>query len=245
MSHFFDATNARKVHRVSNCITGAKVPSLLKSTLGFCENPCAQSHALYLISFPFSSLFFTNTHLHPMGFLPSGNFASSQVPIFFSVPNSSSMAFFHWSPSSPFSASLMVMGFSVSSSSRALKKVASLKIDSRIFSVATWACSGLMDLAHEDSVDCVISGGSDGMIGGLLMHDGALLPQGASINSTVLCHKFNWWVSGSAGVVCEGGPSNFSPSACKPGVSVKSRCGSSFSLNLNFWLLLTRRVALS
>ena len=48
-----------------------------------------------------------------------------------------------------------------------------------------------MDLAHEDSVDCVISGGSDGMIDGLLIWDGALLPQGASLNSMVLCHKFN------------------------------------------------------
>ena len=48
-----------------------------------------------------------------------------------------------------------------------------------------------MDLAHEDSVDHVISEGSDGMIGGLLMHDGALLPWGASVNSTVLCRKFN------------------------------------------------------
>ena len=48
-----------------------------------------------------------------------------------------------------------------------------------------------MDLAREDSVDRVISGGSDGMIGGLLMRDGALLPRGASVNSTVLCHKFN------------------------------------------------------
>ena len=85
----------------------------------------------------------------------------------------------------------MVMGFSVSSSSQALKKVASLKIDSRIFSVATWACLGLMDLACEDSVDHVISEGSDGMIGGLLMCDGAFLPRGASVNSTVLCHKFN------------------------------------------------------
>jgi hypothetical protein len=48
-----------------------------------------------------------------------------------------------------------------------------------------------MDLAREDSVDHVISGGSDGMIDGLLMRDGALLPQGASVNSTVLCRKFN------------------------------------------------------
>ena len=48
-----------------------------------------------------------------------------------------------------------------------------------------------MDLVHEDSVDRVISGGSDGMIDGLLMQDGALLPREASINSTVLCHKFN------------------------------------------------------
>ena len=36
-----------------------------------------------------------------------------------------------------------------------------------------------MDLPCEDSVDCVISGGSDGMIDGLLMQDGALLPWGA------------------------------------------------------------------
>ena len=47
-----------------------------------------------------------------------------------------------------------------------------------------------MDLAREDSVDRVISGGSDGMIG-LLMRDGALLPRGASVNSTVLCRNFN------------------------------------------------------
>ena len=48
-----------------------------------------------------------------------------------------------------------------------------------------------MALVHEDSVDRVISGGSDGIIDGLLIRDGALLPQGASVNSTVLCHKFN------------------------------------------------------
>ena len=48
-----------------------------------------------------------------------------------------------------------------------------------------------MALAHEDSVDHVISGGSDGIINGLLIQDGALLPWGASVNSTVLCRKFN------------------------------------------------------
>ena len=36
------------------------------------------------------------------------------------------------------------------------------------------ACLGLMDLAHEDSVDQVISGGSDGTFG-LIVWDRALL----------------------------------------------------------------------
>ena len=48
-----------------------------------------------------------------------------------------------------------------------------------------------MALVREDSVDYVISGGSDGIIDGLLIRDGALLPRGASVNSTVLCRKFN------------------------------------------------------
>jgi len=85
----------------------------------------------------------------------------------------------------------MVMGFSVSSSSQALKKVASLKIDSKMSSVAIWVCSGVTVFAREDSVGRVMSGGTDGTIAGLLIRDGALLPLGAFVKFTVLCCRFN------------------------------------------------------
>ena len=80
---------------ISNHITGANVPVLLKSVPGFCKNLCAMSCALYHAILPFLSLFLTNVHLFPIGSLPSGRSTSSHVPIVWRVFNSSNIASCH------------------------------------------------------------------------------------------------------------------------------------------------------